>query len=69
MTRTLWSSGNNTLFTELLLGFFLILIILGVYYRASYYGKIPGYIKASRKWREQIYIVEEGLGATLLTWE
>ncbi|MBS5523493.1 MAG: DUF1576 domain-containing protein [Clostridiales bacterium] len=64
VTRTLWSSGNNTLFTELLLGFFLILIILGFITEHHIMEKYLDILKHPGIAGTD-YIVEEGLGATL----
>lgn len=63
-TRMLWSSGNNTLFTELLTGFFLILIIMSFITEKHVLEK---YIDILRHpgMAGTDYIVEEGLGATL----
>ena len=64
VTRTIWSTGNNTLFTQILVGFFLILIILGFTIEHHILEKYLDILRHPGMAGTD-YIVEEGLGATL----
>lgn len=64
VTRNLWSTGNNTLFMEILIGFFLILMVIGLVNEHHIWEKYLDILKHPGMAGTD-YIVEEGLGATL----
>lgn len=64
VSRLLWSHGNNSLFTEILIGFFLLLIILAFVTEPHIWEKYMDILKHPGIAGTD-YIKEEGLGATL----
>lgn len=64
VSRTLWSSGNNTLFEGILIGFFLILIMLGFGTERHILEKYLDILRHPGMAGTD-YMIEEGLGATL----
>lgn len=64
-SRNIWSTGNNTLFMEILFGFFIILIIMGMINEHDFIKKYIDILKHDGIGGTD-YIIEEGLGATLI---
>jgi len=62
--RYIWSSGNNVLFMEILISFFIILIIIGMITEHDFMAKYKDILKHPGICGTD-YIVAEGLGATL----